>query len=372
MNSVGHRTGATTPPTRNFRQLSTGGQHKRHGSDLRCRGVHVLLPLLLVLSTSTEAAPSPPPVPKGLEVHEAKAPAPSSPWPDGLADFDTLWDFDDPAATEKAFRQLLAPAFASRNDDYLLQLLTQLARAEGLQRRFAEAHTTLDQVLSDLRPELPVARVRYLLERGRVYNSSDQPTRALPLFVEAWHASRAAAVDHLAIDAAHMIAIVDSGDTSQKWNEDALALAESSRDPRARKWGPSLLNNLGWSAFEAGQHARALDLFQRALAGREAEGKAQPIRVARWCVARTLRALKRVSEALQIQQALAAELETARVRDGYVDEEIGENLLLLDRADEARPHFARAWAELSRDPWLVDHEGARLRRIRTLGAVAAP
>jgi hypothetical protein len=28
-------------------------------------------------------------------------------------------------------------------------------------------------------------RVRYLLERGRVFNSSDQPGKALPLFKEA-------------------------------------------------------------------------------------------------------------------------------------------------------------------------------------------
>jgi tetratricopeptide (TPR) repeat protein len=248
-------------------------------------------------------------------------------------------------------------------------VLTQLARAEGLLGRYDAAHSTLDQVLADLRPELPVARVRYLLERGRVYNSSGQPGRALPLFHDAWEAARAAAVDHLAIDAAHMIALCESGAEVGRWNREALDLASRSAEVRARRWRGSILNNMGWSAFQAEDFGLALDLFRQALRAREEDGKPKEIRVARWCVGRALRALHRTSEALQMQQSLAKDLVAAGERDGYVSEEIGECLLALGRGAEAAPHFAAAWRELRRDGWLVDHEGARLERLRTLGGV---
>jgi hypothetical protein len=52
--------------------------------------------------------------------------------------------------------------------------------------------------------------------------------------------------------------------------------------------------------------------------------------------------------------------------DGFVFEELGECLLALGRADEARPYFAQAYAELSQDEWLADNEPARLERLKAL------
>jgi hypothetical protein len=46
------------------------------------------------------------------------------------------------------------------------------------------------------------------------------------------------------------------------------------------------------------------------------------IQVARWSIARTLRAMGRVDEALAIQRALADEHRLAGTADPYVDEEI--------------------------------------------------
>jgi hypothetical protein len=69
--------------------------------------------------------------------------------------------------------------------------------------------------------------------------------------------------------------------------------------------------------------------------------------------------------------SLLEEHERAGTSDGYVREEIGECLLALGREAEARPHFARAWSLLSRNPWLAASEPARLERLRTLGSAAA-
>src|SRR5215469_8562916 len=125
-----------------------------------------------------------------------------------LPDFDALWDYEHPAQTEAAFRALLPQALASGNLSYTLELLTQVARTQGLQRDFAAAHQTLDQVQTLLTTELSRAKVRYLLERGRVLNSSGHPEEARLLFEVAWEQGLACHEDVHAIDAAHMVAIV--------------------------------------------------------------------------------------------------------------------------------------------------------------------
>jgi len=285
-----------------------------------------------------------------------------------LPNFEALWDYDQPAATEQQFRAILPQAEQRGDRAYYAELLTQIARAEGLQRKFAEAHATLDAAQALITPDLVRPQIRYLLERGRVFNSSQRPDRAKPLFLEAWELARAHQEDFFAIDAAHMVAIVEPAEQKLVWERRALAHAEASNQPRAKTWLGSLYNNMGWSHHELGDYAQALDLFQKALAAREAAGAPAPIRIARWCVARALRSLGRPAEALEIQRALQAELARANTTDGYVDEELGECLLALDRGAEARPYFARAYAELSQDPWLAENEPARIDRLKQLGA----
>ena len=50
-----------------------------------------------------------------------------------------------------------------------------------------------------------------------------------------------------------------------------------------------------------------------------------------------------------------------------MDEELGECLLGLGRAADARPHFTLAYARLSQDPWLAEREPERLARLQRLG-----
>src|SRR5438270_10864381 len=91
-----------------------------------------------------------------------------------LPDIDTIWngDLTDPETKERHFRTLLSNAESSGNPTYLAELLTQIARTQGLQRTFEDAHRTLDRAETLLPGALPRATVRYQLERGRVFNSS--------------------------------------------------------------------------------------------------------------------------------------------------------------------------------------------------------
>ncbi|HVJ14690.1 MAG TPA: hypothetical protein VM686_04590, partial [Polyangiaceae bacterium] len=95
-----------------------------------------------------------------------------------LPDFDAQWNFGNPAASEQTFRSILAEQMAAPLD-YRLALRTQIARTLGLQRKFDEAHALLDEVEREL-SNGGVARIRYLLERGRVLNSSSRALEARP------------------------------------------------------------------------------------------------------------------------------------------------------------------------------------------------
>jgi tetratricopeptide (TPR) repeat protein len=277
---------------------------------------------------------------------------------------DGLWDYGDPAASESRLRahldELADPALR-------MELLTQVARAQGLQGRIADAHATLDEVMEELDALPPRATMRYNLERGRLHRDAGEPERARALFAQAWEIGRRSGEGADAIDAAHMLALVAAPEEQLAWNLEALALAERTPDPRGRRWVASLCNNLGWLHHERGEFAQALGQFQRALAARERQGQPRETRIARWCVARALRSLGRAAEALAIQRQLLAEMEAAGEPDGFVEEELGE-LLLAEGDAAARPHFARAHELLSADPWLAAHEPGRLARLRELGA----
>jgi len=220
---------------------------------------------------------------------------------------DALWDFERPAETARAFRTLLERAGA--DTDAAAELLTQIARTQGLQERFQEAHRTLDGVEPLLGAHATRLRARYLLERGRVLNSSGDPAAALPLFIHALGVAQAAGEEFYAVDAAHMVAIASSGEEQLAWNRRGLAMAKGSRDPRTRRWRGSLYNNLGWTHHERGEFEDALRCFEEALRAREEEGNAALIRIARRCVARGLRSLGRIEEALVIEQDLPPEHE---------------------------------------------------------------
>ena len=234
----------------------------------------------------------------------------------------TLWDFADPAASEARFREA-----ASGSDR--LAMLTQVARALGLQGQYDAGHVVLDEVAAD--PALDVeARIRVRLERGRLLNSAGRPDEARPEFEAAIELAAETGEEFLHIDAVHMLAIVRP-EQAEGLLEGALDLAGRATDPEARNWDASLLNNLGMAHHAAGDLPAALASFEAALAARLRIGVPGDIRVARWMIAWTLRLLGRTGDALAMQQSLKAELDAAGENDPYVDEE----LTLLTSGDTA-------------------------------------
>ena len=282
-----------------------------------------------------------------------------------LPNFDALWNYGDPAGTEAKFTALLPQAHASGDAGYELELLTQIARTQGLQRKFDAAHATLDEVESRLRSvDLPVANVRYLLERGRVFNSSGKPGLALPLFVQA--AERAERIPHwrYAIDAVHMVAIAEPSPEKQvEWNRRGIAMVLDHPDQRG--WLFALYNNLGESFLKLKRYDDALACFRNYVALNLERGQ-EPDMFATKDIAKCLRLLGDADEALSTIEPVHAKLAADGQRDGWISEEYAECLLAKGRVEEARLHFAAALELLGSDPWVLQHEPAKIERLKAM------
>ena len=167
-----------------------------------------------------------------------------------MTDFDKLWNYNNPAETEIKFREVLKETSPEKNLSEYLQLLTQIARTQGLQRKFEIAHQTLDEVAALLIEEHRTEHIRYFLERGRAFNSSGVKRNAEVCFRTALDIAQKLNEDAYAIDAIHMLAIISSPDVSVLLNEEAILFAEKSEQPEAKKWLGSLYNNLAWGYFD--------------------------------------------------------------------------------------------------------------------------
>jgi len=169
-----------------------------------------------------------------------------------------LWDFDDLDASEQRFRTRLD---AETTDAGRAEVMTQIARVEALRGDFDKCLELLDEA-EPLAGDDPVANIRLELERGRMFRSSGDPEAAYPLFQGAFARALEADERYLAGDAAHMCAIaVDDRELQEQWTQRGL----DEGDPY---WAGPLYNNLGVAYSEAGDHARALELFELALEAR--------------------------------------------------------------------------------------------------------
>jgi tetratricopeptide (TPR) repeat protein len=262
-----------------------------------------------------------------------------------------LWDFSDLDVSEARFRAQLEE---ERTDAGRAEVLTQLARVEGLRGKWDECDALLDEAEA-----LGGAEVRVLLERGRRQRSSGQPGAGQALFEQAFELARATGEDVLAVDAAHMVAIVDD---MEAWTARGVEIAAASDDPGVRYWLGPLYNNVGWSRFDAGDTAGALDAFELALASRERDDpRPEALAFARYGVGKALRAAGRADEAVAMLE-LCVSLE-----DADYHEELAEDYAAVGRHDDAREQAERALALIPEDG-----DASRIARLRELAAAGRP
>ena len=241
-----------------------------------------------------------------------------------------LWDFSKPEESEGRLRAALSAA----SPEEKLTLQTQIARSYGLRGDFVRAREMLAGIEAQVQSASAEPQVRYFLELGRTYASATHPPetqtpetreKARSAYTRAFELAEKAGLDGLAIDALHMMALVDTDPKDQlAWDMQALAYMEKSTQPGARQWEGSLRNNVGYALHQLGRYEEALTQFELALAAYERVGKPESIRIAHWMIAWTLRALRRVQGAIAIQSRLEHECDAAGEPDPYVFDELIE------------------------------------------------
>jgi tetratricopeptide (TPR) repeat protein len=166
--------------------------------------------------------------------------------------------------------------------------------------------------------DLKLARIRYLLERGRVFNSSGKPEKALPFFVEASELAIAEKQNRYAIDAVHMIAIAEPDPQKQvEWNLKGIAMVEA--DPSQRGWLWSLYNNIAESYALLKEYQTSLDYTYKLLDFQRERGEADMYTLKD--EARFLRLLGKPGQALPLIEKLAEK----HPDDPWIREELAES-----------------------------------------------
>ena len=296
---------------------------------------------------------------------------------------DQYWDLDHPDRVEATFRDLLrvAKEKGTTPPDHLIELLTQLARAQGMQGKLPSAETTLreaEELLALNADRCSVgARISFLLEKGRIHYLEKTPAIARPLLVEAWTLAGKHAEDFYSIEIAQLLARIEPPKVQKDWTLKALSLAEDSSSERVKQCLCTIYTTLGWHFFELRQYDKALELFKKALVRLEGELPAsihpsitgRKIVTAKSSIGKMLRLQGRFEEALAIQQDVLAEVDRAGRKDGGIYEEMAECLSALKRTADAEVYFKLAHAELSLDEWFKDNKPERIKRLKEYGKV---
>lgn len=194
-------------------------------------------------------------------------------------ELDRRWDFADPAGSHGRLQSAALTAQDAGDIADCAEWQTQVARALGLQERFAEADAILDSVDTGPARDRSLVAVRTVLERGRLRQSAGDPLAAAALFRTAADLA-AGALDQAArspshtddaetslaflhVDALHMLTISEPT-AAERWTDEALAALESVTDARTLRWRVSLYNNLGWALLDAGRGPDAVAAFESA------------------------------------------------------------------------------------------------------------
>ena len=296
-----------------------------------------------------------------------------------LDSFDDLF-VGNPIDIERNLFALLPEAEKRADKSVYLQILSQIALAQAMQQKFDMAHQTLDEAEKLLEPQYQLAKVRLLLERGRVYHQSDRLDQALSFFIQSYDLSKSSPeFDFHTVNASHMVAIVEKHTEGKiEWNKRAINLAEQTKDERCHAWLGPIYNNLAQNYIEAEKYQEALQAFDKCKAHAEERGDQIVIRGALWGMGRALRGLNKLDQALDIQNDLLKEyekisdqgllpMELIYVGRGLVYEELAE-IYFAKRSGEQSQKYARlACEDLSKDAWMKKLYPKRIQRLLELG-----
>jgi tetratricopeptide (TPR) repeat protein len=282
--------------------------------------------------------------------------------------FDALWDFTNPRESEKAFRALMLDVTGKHDQQWVVQLQTQIARALVMQKKFSEAKKLLDAIEGPAQKNA-LSGVRFALEKGRYLLALKNESKAKSFFTLAYEMAEDRSLDYFSIDAARMLGGLAKNPAGLiEWNKKALAIAAISKGPAARRWLGVIHHDMGWAYFDMEKYNDALHSFrgacEAALEQKDEEGE----RIARWATAKMLRLVARPHEALREQQKLETEYERLKRPDGYVFEEMSELLLVLNKENLSQEYARKAY-DLLAPGTPIAREKERMARLQKLAGI---
>lgn len=284
-----------------------------------------------------------------------------------LPNFDQAWNYRKPLESRARFEQILQETQSIADLSYIMQLKTQIARTYSLNREYKEAHELLDEIQLQLTNTDPLTEVRYLLERGRTYNSSGEKSKSVDQFEKAFYLGKEIEPLIYVMDAIHMIgiAVSDLGE-KEKWYNLGIAEAEKSADPKIRDWKGNFLYNLGVDYFNTGKHYEvALKKFVQSKVFYIETGYESYANISKWFEAKTLRMMGEIDKSLELQLELLKD-KNGKDEYGYTFEELGELYLIKEDREKYQFYFKKAYEILSLSPQLQAEEKPRLGRMKEL------
>ncbi len=158
----------------------------------------------------------------------------------------------DPATIELNFLDLLPRAENAEDKAIYSLMLSKLALAQAMQKRFEEANDTLGKCERAIMSFVPLTKACWMLERARILHQKGEVDAALAGYEESYQFAKANSLDYEMLDSAHMIAIV-AKETQEKvrWNLLAIELAKGSS---VQTWLGSLYHNLGMTYIDTAQY----------------------------------------------------------------------------------------------------------------------
>ena len=289
-------------------------------------------------------------------------------------DIDGFWGQEPASAVEFTLRNKIK-TYAQPFGPEQIEWLSQLGRSLLLQDKIDDAKKILADAFAKAEA-LPPSKekdrclVRLSLENGRLFWITRSISQAQGQFKKAWELAETNSLGFFLVDAAVMMTLISPAKQKFDWLDKAFMFLGADNDPATAAltslWRPHLHILKAWQLFDARRFQEAYEDFEKAsrlqLNGPERVDK----NILKWSLARSLRSLHRLPEALEILYSLKNEFEKNQTPQGEVFLEIGECLQLQQQVAEAKTYFELAYAELSKNPWYIDNQEAELSRIRFL------
>lgn len=222
-----------------------------------------------------------------------------------MLDVREYWNFGDPVATRAVFESLL-PTLADRAEQ--LDVHAQIARTYSLSGANQECLDYLKPVWDEGLALGGRAAASSMIEAARAYRGLGMLEKARQGFEDV----SLNGPEDLRVDALHMLAIISEGHQRTTYNQQAIALARTSKDDWTRRWIGSLYNNMGWTHFDAGELEEALEYFESGLLARYEFGQEERVREAKWCIGHTLCKMGRIQDARELAGAEMSDEEVVR------------------------------------------------------------